>query len=114
MGDFDSFWDRAIGTLDVAVDDILGDRILYAIDGLNYEKMAAFIVFIDAGQTGMDELDLLQARKRVKIAKHLVPDPGPRDRLQHPKLGGGIFQPGTDSPDEDGRYWIFDVQKASA
>lgn len=123
MGVFDSLWDRASALLDTNVDAILSDRVRYrhrgqwlgaAPQGEVDAVCAAFIVYANA-PLNIGELDeTLGSRVRVKIAKALVDEPIQTDRIQHPKLGDGWFRPAGSTPETEGRYWIFDVQKASA
>lgn len=123
MSIFDSLWDRASKVLDTTVDSVLGDRVRYRHNGVwlgtapaGYADpvVEAFIVYAVA-PLNIDEIDeTLGNRKRVKIAKDLVDEPIQSDRIQHPKLGEGWFRPAGNAPDTEGRYWVFDVQGASA
>jgi hypothetical protein len=108
---FDSVWDRAAATMDAAVDRILGDRISYALDGKKFELLEGFVIDENA-RSGMDEIDEpVSTRKRVKIAKALVPAPSMTHRIRHPRLGPGTYQPLGSQPETEGRYWLFDVQE---
>lgn len=125
MSVFDSLWDQYSGILDERVDAVVGDRIRYRRDGqwlgdaelpVEERVIPGFILFYGQPR-GIDEVDeTLGTRKRVKIAMALIGDEEPdrSDRIQHPKLGPGFFQPSGSDPETEGRYWLFDVQKASA
>ncbi len=119
MGMFDSLWDRASAVLDTSVDAVVGDRLRYRHNGVwlgsgDPAVVEGFVLF-ELAADGMDELDSrFSSRPRVKIAKALVDEPIRTDRIQHPKLGTGWFQPGGNAPATDGRYWLFDVQACPA
>lgn len=115
MADLGSMWDRWSGTLDTAVDGILGDTIAFADDGMTFVDVQGFVITVEGRPGGLDEYDsALGSRNRVKMSRAIIGEPHPRQRLMHAKLGEGRFQPGGDAPDEDGRYYIFDVQKAES
>jgi hypothetical protein len=113
MGIFDSDWDALIGKVDAIVDDRVGDRISYSIGGAPATMLPGFVITVNAPRNLEDFDEILGTAKRVKIAKRLVPKPNLEVRVEHPKLGAGKFRPIGDEPDEDDRYWLFDVQKAS-
>lgn len=119
MSAFDSLWDRASKLLDSTVDNVLGDRLRYRHNGVwlgtgDPAVVEGFVRFFNP-LLNTEELDeTLGSRKRVKISMDLVDEPIQSDRIQHPKLGPGWFRPAGDAPDNEGRYWLFDVQRASA
>lgn len=106
-----SKWDEAAAKMDAAVDEHLSDTISYALDGATFVDMPGYVVVFSEG-LGLGEIDpTLGSRNRVKIAKSLVPEVLLTHRLRHEKLGAGTFRPAGENPDEQGRYWIFDVQE---
>jgi hypothetical protein len=113
---FDSLWDAAAAKMDAAVDSMLGDALQVRLAGAPaFVAMQGFVVDDSEPQafdTALDET--LGTRKRVKIAKALMPVPSRNHRIQHPRLGPGTFAPAGSDPQSQGRYWIFDVQKVTA
>ena len=123
MSIFDGIWARAARVLDTAVDSVVGDRLRYRhrgvwlgpLDVAEPERVVEGFVLINAGSLNTDEIDeTLGHRRRVKISIALVDDPIQSDRIQHPMLGPGWFCPAGATPENDGRYWIFDVQGCRA
>jgi hypothetical protein len=123
MGAFDSLWDAASARMDAVVDEKVGDRLRYRRGGVwlgdpqvaEGDRTIAGFVFDENTPTNVDEIDeVLGNRKRVKVAKALVALPDKTDRIQHPRLGPGLFRPAGTVPEAQGRYWLFDVQEASA
>jgi hypothetical protein len=122
MSIFDSLWSKAAAIMDNAVDGVTGDRIRYRHGGVwlgpadmpeASRVIPAFVINVGAARS-IDEFDeTLGNRWRVKVAVTLLDHPHPTDRLEHPNLGPGLFMPGGSDPENDGRYWLFDVQKAS-
>jgi len=101
--------------MDASVDARLADTISYSPNGgATYVDMLGYVLPFSQG-LGLDELDpTLGSRWRVKLAKALVPLPARTHRLQHPKLGvGTTWRPAGNDPEDQGRYWIFDIQKAA-
>jgi hypothetical protein len=123
MVDFESYWDRASGRMDAIVDGKLADRLRYQSGGLwlgdpavaDADRTIPGFV-IDANDTvNIDEIDeALGNRKRLKVAKAILPLPAKTDKIQHPRLGAGWFRPGGALPQTEGRYWVFDVQETGA
>lgn len=112
--DFDSFWAVASARMNTAVDDIVGDRVMYSLDGVAFTQMPAFAIDVVNGEdaaTGLD--DDFAVRKRVKISKALVPEVTLSHRIRHPRLGAGTFRPTNSVPQTEGEYWLFDVQKVT-
>ena len=108
-----SDWDAASAKMDSLVDDRLADTIRYATDGIPFEDVAGYVIPYTEG-LALGEIDpSLGSRYRVKIAKAVMPEILQRHRLKHPKLGADTWRPAGEDPDEQGRYWIFDIQKAS-
>jgi hypothetical protein len=104
-------WDQFADILDATVDDKLGDRIEYAANGVNFVPIAGFVKTANANLDLSPIDEMTDSRPRVKIAKALVPYPDPAHRLRHPRLGQGTFRPASTLPDDEGRYWIFDVER---
>jgi len=123
MSPFDSLWDKYSKILDDNVDRGVGDRIRYQRAGVwlgdtdlppAERSIPGFVLFFGAPRN-IDEIDEgLGSRTRVKVSMDLIgtDEPLRSDRIQHPKLGPGSFQPSGSIPETEGRYWIFDVQKA--
>lgn len=122
MGTFDSIWDKASKVLDRGVDGMVGDRLRYrhrgvwlgAVPAGGVDAVVAGFVINDAAALNINEVDeTLGSRWRVKISSALVDQPIQSDRIQHPKMGSGWFCPAGSQIENDGRYWIFDVQKVT-
>jgi hypothetical protein len=112
--DFESAWDRAAARMDAAYHAHLADRINYSIAGAAFAMIPGTVIDETEPLTGVDEFDeTLGERKRVKVAKALVPVVSMQDRIQHPRLGPGTFRPVGKHVATQGRDWIFDVQEAS-
>lgn len=114
MSDFDSMWDSAVATLIGAADTFVGNTILYKRAGeTEFSAIKGYVLQETVGET-VDEIDeIVASLPRVKIAKSKLPIVATSDRLQHPKIGPGIYRPLGAIPDRQGDYWTFDVQKVS-
>ena len=107
-----SDWDNYSALMDEEVDARLADTIPYD-SGAGFVDIPGYVIPFGEG-LGLDGLDpSLGTRWRVKVRKSLVPDPSRDHRLTHHKLGAGIWRPSGEDPEDQGRYWIFDIQKAS-
>ncbi len=107
-------WDGFTKDLDQTVDRHLGNTVAYALDGLNFENMQAFV--INAAEAddveGFAEIDPLNKRHRLKIGKYLVSEPKKEHRLRHPLIEDGVdCRPGNWQEVENGRYWLIEPQK---
>lgn len=107
-----SDWDVASEKMDEDVDARLSDTINYSTDeGASYEEIAGYVLPFAEG-LGLGPIDApLGSRYRVKIRKTLIPEPHRTHRLRHRLLGDATYRPAGSDPDDQGRYWIFDVQK---
>jgi hypothetical protein len=107
-----SDWDASSAKMDEDVDAHLSDTISYSTDeGATFNDIAGFVLPFAEG-LALGPIDpSLGSRYRVKVRKSLVAAPDRTHRLRQPKLGAGTFRPSGDDPDEQGRYWIFDIQK---
>ena len=104
-------WDDAAAAMDAEVDARLGDTIAYAANGVTFVNIKGFVLFTDT-PSGLDATDeIFDARPRVKIAKSVVPYPDPQHRLRSAKLGAATYRPAGSVPEEQGRYWLFDVER---
>ena len=109
-------WDSASAQMDDAVDARLGDTIQLSIDGGNtFLPVKGYYLPYAAGG-GLEIYDEpLGQKPRFKLqVKHF---PGGRqpsfdyDRMRCAKAGPFTFRPSGSAPDEQGRYFIFDIQK---
>lgn len=106
-----SAWDQAAALLDAKVDEYLGDDIDYAANGVTFAPIKGFVL-LNMASLGLESIDeIVGSRNRVKIAKAVLPRPERTHRLRHPRLGSGTFRPAGTVPEEQGRYWLFDVEK---
>jgi len=106
-------WAENAATMDTVVDDELGDVVYYACDGSSFTRLKAFVI-IETEDLRMDGIDgNLGSRPRLKIGKYLVSTIEASHRIKAARLGEGTFKPGPDQPDEDDRYWIFDLMKVA-
>lgn len=104
-------WDSAAAAMDAEVDARLGDTISYAANGVTFVDVSGFVLFTDV-PLGLDASDeIFDARPRVKLAKAVVPYPDPQHRLRSTKLGEATYRPAGSLPQEQGRYWLFDVER---
>lgn len=111
---FDSMWDKLSAQMDSTVDTTLGDSILFApTPTAPFTTIKGYVIFDVTGETAYEALDGdFATRKRLKVAVSIIPVITRDLRFQHPKLGPEIYQAGGDVPETQGRYWLFDVQKA--
>ena len=110
---FDSLWDGLAARMDAVVDDTVGDRILYAVDGQTFTAVPGFVLDDVEGEASYDSMDDdFDVRKRVKIRQSLIGEVSLLHRLRHPRLGPDDFRPTNSVPQSEGRYWLFEVQKA--
>lgn len=107
-----SDWDEASAQMDADVDARLSDTIAYSSDeGDSWENLPGYILPFAEG-LGLGPIDpALGSRFRVKIAKSVVAEPDRTHRLRHAKLGASTWRPAGSDPDDQGRYWIFDIQQ---
>jgi hypothetical protein len=99
--------------MDAEVDTRLGDSISYSQRGAPFRPIKGFVTDADPGQDlSAAGIDPLPRRKRVKVAIASVAEISTQDRLQADLLGPGIFRPRVSKPRVDGRYWLFDVERA--
>ncbi len=110
-------WDQLAGRMDTEVDERLGEKIYVSFDrGASYDEVKGFYTPTvgSQGLVGFDEI--LGSRPRLKLRKTLFP--GERepnfetDRFRSVKMGAFVYRPSGSNPDEQGRYFIFDVQRA--
>jgi hypothetical protein len=124
VGKFDSLWDRASAILHQGVDGMVGDRIRYRHNGVwlgdvtvaeDDRVIPGFILFdVENPNWSTERDETLGHKKQVKVGVRYVDHPARGDRIEHPKLGAGLYQPAGADPQNDGDYWIFDIQKVSA
>lgn len=106
-----SVWSEVSAQMDEIVDEILGDDVLYSRGGGPFRLLGAFILFVEDSGGDIDEL---VERPQLKIAKTLVDRPMRADRLRcTAKLGIATYQPAGNTPRDQGRYWLVDLQKVS-
>lgn len=104
-------WDQASAAMDEAIDARLGDTISYAANGVSFVDLNGYVLFeeVPLGLEAIDEI--MGSRPRIKIAKSVVPYPEPAHRLRHAKLGPATYRPAGSNPENQGRYWLFDVER---
>jgi hypothetical protein len=97
------------------VDEYLGDTIALSTDGgVTFTDILGFILMNGQAVTGFSELDAINFRPRFKVRKTNLLDPKVNWRLRCPKLlGAGNWRMSGETIDEQGRYWVLDIQKAS-
>jgi hypothetical protein len=98
--------------MDAAVDQHLGDTVEVSIAGGAFVPRKAFVLE-ENGVIGLDPIDNLAQKQRIKIDKSIVPDPGDTVRFRGAKLGADTWMPCGDVPETAGRYWLLEIQKAS-
>lgn len=107
-----SDWDAASTKMDEDVDAHLSDTILYSTSAGVFEEIPGYILPFAEGLALGPVDGALGSRWRVKIAKAHIEEPSRNHRLRHPKLGDdAVWRPAGENPDDQGRYWIFDIQK---
>lgn len=111
--------------MDDAVDQHLGDTLEYRRDtawvhpdGRNiaageWATITGFVQSENEGTDGYTQLDQMTQRLRLKVQLRVVDFPRATDRVRGARLGLGLFRPASKF-DLAGRYWIADLQKASA
>lgn len=108
-------WETHSPQMDDDIDSRLGDTISLSLDaGATFSDIVGYIllVVVSSGIDGFDET--LGYRPRAKIRKTIIgADPPDRSvvRLRSAKLGDFTYQPAGGEPDDQGRYWLFDIQK---
>ena len=110
-----SDWEIHSQAMDAKVDELLGDTISLSTNGgASYTTVGGFILLV-VGSSGIDGFDeTLGYKPRAKLHKSLIGEEPPnRDtvRIRAGKLGGLTYQPAGGEPDDQGRYWLFDIQK---
>lgn len=108
-------WSDHAARMDDKVDLMLGDDIELAVDGVTFIPVKGFIIRPTESVDGIIGLDgPLGSRYRAKLNNALFLGEGPSNatRLRSTKLPAGTWKAGGDDPDEQGRYVIFDLQKA--
>lgn len=111
-------WSEMVPKLDEAVDDRLGDDIFYSINGgRTFTAMKAFVLPAGAA-IGQDDMgnDIrfgeLSADIIVKIRRSLLPNGITRDhRLKGAALGNDVYRPCDERASDQGRYFVFAIQK---
>ena len=109
-----SDWDRVSGNMDAQIDARLADTVAFSPDGDADEPFVDIAAFVLPYPEGLNlgELDpTLGARWRIKVAKANVPEILAQQHYRHHKLGDATWRPAGEDPDDQGRYWIFDIQK---
>lgn len=103
--------------LDDSVDDVLGDSIEVRHGVGPWVPRMAFIQFDVAGSSnqgfGIDEIDSLRTRTRLKIRQTHIPTPSTAVTIRATGKLAGIWRLSGDIPEQEGRYWLLDIQKAS-
>ncbi len=107
-----SDWDRNSALMDEAIDERLGDVISYSANGVVFDDIKGYVLFPEfaSGAGPIDEA--FDARPQIKIARSKLPYPDPSHRLRAEKLGPGLFRPTGSVPQNQGRYWLFDIAAA--
>lgn len=102
-----------IGTVDALVDAHLGDPVWYRAEGSSrYVKVPGF--FLNEAKGGYDpELDDITRREQLKISQQHVPEVRRGDRIKRSMESPVTYQPENANPEEDGRYWIFNIQRVT-
>lgn len=104
-------WDALSAQLDTACDDGVGDTIAYAANGVSFVDIKGYVLFTE-NPLGLDATDeIFDTRPRIKLAKAVVPYPEPQHRIRSAKLGPATYRPAGSIPEDQGRYWLFDVER---
>jgi hypothetical protein len=107
--------------MDAQVSDRLGVSISYAASSGGYTEIRGFVIDTDPGDdTAAIAIDELPERKRMKIDLVEIAKatgrmkPSVHDRIICPRLGDGVWRPGSKKPRNTGRSVIFDVVRSNA
>lgn len=110
-------WEAAEQLLDDKADAFVGDSIELSVDGGSTFVLRRGYYLPVAQNAGIEAFDeVLGNKHRFKMRKAYFP--GGRfpsfanDRIRCSKTGSTIWRPSGSEPDEQGRYFVFDVQKA--
>jgi len=112
-------WDQLAARMDEQVDERLGEVIFISLDGgETYTSVKGFYTPVATGLGGLQGFDEpLGSRPRLKLRKtHFPGEREPSfetDRFRCAKMGAFVYRPSGSQPDEQGRYFLFDVQRAS-
>lgn len=106
--------------VNAGVDSRLGDSLVYETAiGVALAPLPAGLTSVigfvrnDADEGGYDGISPHRQRWTLKIGKVYLPDgPKPEHRLTCARLGGVWYHPGPKTPQQDGDYWLCDLQKA--
>lgn len=103
------------------VEEHLSDAITYIVDGAPLEEkpgvptIPGFITLVNADGAGFGTLGGMNphaSRWTCKVHKRFLPDgPSIKHRVEHSKLDA-TYRPAADTIDDDGTYYLFDLQKA--
>lgn len=106
--------------MDAHVDADLGDSITFRLTAASAPLQRApgvptipgFINLYNP-EGGIPGMTPHTARWSCKVHKSFLPDgPSIHNRIAHPKLGGVTMRPATDTLDDSGDYYLFDLQAA--
>lgn len=102
-----------VGMMDAKVDAALSDEVWYAVAGSDqYVPMDGFFLTEEPG--GYEaEPDDVAVRLQMKISQAQVPQIRRGDRIKRSKDSDLVYQPVTGSETMMGRYWLFNIQKAT-
>jgi hypothetical protein len=100
--------------MDTAVDSVLGDTLNYTVGATGSSRQITGFLVGAGDLGGIDGLKPLPRRIFVKITRALLPPSGPSraDTLTTPSIPG-VLRPATDTPAQEGPYWIVELQRAA-
>jgi len=96
--------------MDAAIDDILGERITYHVNGGPPIYPKAHVTYADApqdiGAGQAIEQDIIVSVRKISLPKM----PSSADRVRLGKRPGLTFKPVNPSHDNSGYHWIFNLK----
>ena len=96
--------------MDAAIDDILGERITYHVDGGPPIYPKAHVTYADAPQD-IGAGQAIEQNITVHIRKISLPRmPNSSDRITLGKVMGKVFKPVNPSLDDSGLHWILNLK----
>jgi len=105
-------YEQRLQSVDRRAESELGDTILYRVNGGASVEVIGFIRNYGEDEQGYASLQPGHIRWRGKIAKALLATKPTNDDTLSAAILEGEWRPSSDTISQDGRYWVFDMERA--